>query len=495
MDKKYQRREIVKLMALSGFSLILPSCGIGAEKNPKELKEKPKKESLPAEPKKPFDYFNSQNVSYFQKDQASYAENNISFNLRIQQKPKIIALCQNSEGVQEAVQYAIENELAISVKSGGHSFEGFSSNDGGMQINLSLMNKLSWGENDTIIAQPAALLRDLYDFTLPKKKILPAGSCGTVGLGGLALGGGYGFFSRKYGLSCDHLLEASMVDGDARLIKTQDNPELLWALKGGGNGNFGIVTEMKFKSQNAPASFTRHRFKAFKLDVERANSILKIWFEESGKLPDHAFSAFVLNRKTLTILLTHYEDLDSRIDSMIHSLEVICDKTSKGGPRNLAKSLKTYYGVQYPIPFKNSSAGYYKNYAHIEKFIEPVLEKIVNGAGLIFQINTLGGKIGDDKFEEKSCYPHRKMAYLSELQAYWEEGRNPDSLLSEFDEVQNIIYENGIHRQYRNYPNLNFKNWDNAYWGEENYKELQKIKMQYDPKNRISHPQSVKPIF
>lgn len=492
MEKKYERREIIKLMGLSGFSLLLPGCSFNNGDKKKAIELNGDQGSTPIKPPKSFDYFNSENVLYFKKGDDFYAQNNVSFNLRIQQKPQVIALCKNTEGVMEAVNYSIENRLQINVKSGGHSFEGFSSNNGGMQINLSLMNKIEWLENDEIMAQPACLLKDLYDDTLPKNRILPAGSCGTVGLGGLALGGGYGFFSRKYGLTCDHLLEATMIDGNGQLVNTKDDPKLLWALKGGGNGNFGIITEMKFKTRPAPKGFTRHRFKAYNLNSERAKQILEKWFSTSKKIPNHAFSAFVLNGKTLTILLTHYEKMDGDINNMISQLAEICDKTSRGSQRKLAKSLKTYYGIQQPIYFKNSSAGYYKNFEDIANYIEEILEKVIAGSGLIYQINTLGGEINNPLYETGSSYPHRDFGYLSELQAYWDEGRNARSLISKFDEIQDLFYLNGIRRQYRNYPNLKFKGWENAYWGEQNYAELQKIKYKYDPSNRIHHPQSIK---
>ena len=196
--------------------------------------------------------------------------------------------------------------------------------------------------------------------------------------------------------------------------------------------------------------------------------------------------------KTLTILLTHYEDRTEGIDKMIKALENVCDKTSKGEPRNLEKSLKTYYGIQHPIYFKNASAGYYKDFEHIEGCIDEVLEKVISSRGLIYQVNTLGGNIAQDDFKEGSCYPHRDWPYLSELQSYWEEGQDSSKLLRAFKEVQNIFYDHGIRTQYRNYPDIDFKDWETAYYGKTNYARLQQIKHLYDPEDRIQHPQSIK---
>src|SRR6202012_2301429 len=109
---------------------------------------------------------------------------------RLSKFPLVIALCKNTQGVSEAVLYAKQNNLPIAVKSGGHSMEGFSCNNGGMVINLSLLNKVEWVDKETINVGPGCTLSNLYDNILPKGRILPGGSCGSVGIGGLVLGGG-----------------------------------------------------------------------------------------------------------------------------------------------------------------------------------------------------------------------------------------------------------------------------------------------------------------
>lgn len=498
IKENLSRREVIRLLSLAGFSLYLPACHNSTPES--TVPASPIVDSLDTSDLEQDTLVSesqsrtSPNVNYYSVEDDQYLELNNSFNLRTRKKPGIMALCENTEGVREAVLFAKQEGLEISIKSGGHSFEGFSSNDGGIQINLSLLNEINWLENEMVSIGPGCLLRDIYDELLPKNRIVPAGSCGTVGLGGLALGGGYGFFARKYGLTCDSLVEATMVDGNGIIHQTKNGEDLMWALKGGGNGNFGIVSELKFKTHPAPKFFTRHRFKAFKLDVERARTLLQEWFAYTNELPDHAFSAFVLNGKTLTLLITHYEKGDEAIQKMINKFKDLSDKASIGGERALAKSLKTYYGVQEPIFFKNASAGYYSSFSDIDTCIDKVLEKVISSRGLIYQVNTLGGNIDSKSFEDNSCYPHRALPYLSELQAYWEEGRSSESLVATFAEIQNHFYDHGIRTQYRNYPDLNFKDWETAYFGEENYPKLQKIKQRYDPENNIRHPQSIKPL-
>ena len=382
--------------------------------------------------------------------------------------------------------------MKVAVKSGGHSFEAFSSIDEGLQVNLSLMNSITLQEDHTAVLEPACLLKEIYDYLLPQKRIIPAGSCGTVGIAGLALGGGYGFFSRKYGLTCDSLLQATIVDGKGEVHTVRTGDELMWGLKGGGNGNFGVVTEMTFKTHPAPDGFTRHRFKAYKLDKARTKTLLQAYFELSAALPETCFAAFVLNYKTMVLLLTNYGPENAPLQAMIDRFTALSDKADIGTPRELAKSLRSYYGVDHPIPFKNASAGYYEGYASIESSIEEVLDKVFQKRGLIYQINTLGGNIEQEEFEANACYPHRKFPYLSELQAYWEEGQDSSTLLTNFDAIQTTLRAHGITRQYRNYPNLAWTDWEEAYYGAENYPKLQQLKQQYDPNDLFSNEQTVR---
>ena len=192
------------------------------------------------------------------------------------------------------------------------------------------------------------------------------------------------------------------------------------------------------------------------------------------------------------LLITNYGPNNEALDNMIKAFSEICDDVSIGTPKNLAESLRNYYGIEYPIYFKNASAGYYENYETIASSIDQVLDIVFRKRGLIYQINTLGGNINNPEFENESCYPHRSSPYLSELQYYWDEKKDPTALLKSFDEIQNILYENGIRKQYRNYPSLGFKDWERAYFGD-GYERLQRIKKAYDPENLFDHAQSVNP--
>lgn len=471
MQKKYNRKDFLKLALLTNAALLSTPLLAFSDKL-----------SIPGK-----------NVDYFKNGDAQYDILRKGFNKRIDKYPAVIALCKNVKGVSEAVLYARKNNLPVTIKSGGHCMEGFSCNNGGMVINLSLLNKIEWVDDHTIKVGPGCTLSQLYDAILPKGKIIPGGSCGGVGIGGLTLGGGYGLLSREFGLACDSLIEVTMVDGNGAIRNSANDKELLWACKGGGNGNFGVIAEMKFTVHKAPATLQSMRFKAFKVDAVRANNILQKWFELTQKLPVSCFSAFVLNGKTIYILLTNTKKHSPEVKEFIASLKSLTDKATTSAPQNIAKALKVFYGQKGPVYFKNASAGLYKNYDEIKGYIEEVLATVIATPRMIYQVNTLGGNIQSAELEASAAFPHRAATYFSELQTYWESPSQSSRLISKFQEVQNIFNKNGVHTQYRNYADINFKDWEHLYYGK-NYAKLQLIKNKYDPNNIIRSEQSIKNI-
>ncbi|MEO6837940.1 MAG: FAD-binding oxidoreductase [Ginsengibacter sp.] len=493
MAKKIKRKQFLKLSLLGSAGLYLNSCGLGNNKSPKivEVRKDPiLKDTVTAKvPQKII----APTFELYKKGDAQYEVLRKGFNKRIDKYPAAIAFCTTTEEVAQAVTYGIQNKLPISIKSGGHSFEGFSFNNDGLVINLSSMNKISWENENTINVEPGCRLSQLYDGILPKNKILPAGSCGSVGIGGLTLGGGYGLFSRKYGLTCDSLQEITMVDGKGNIVNSKDDPELLWSCKGGGNGNFGVITSMKFSLNDAPDFLQSHRFRIKNVELTKAQDILEKWFTITATLPLSCFSAFVLNGKSLYILLTDCEKQNEEKQKIINQLSSLVDKTTIGKQTPLPQAVKVFYGEKSPIFFKNSSAGLYKSFDDIKGCIGNVLEKITTTPDMIYQVNTLGGKIDDTGFAKQSSYSHRGQNYLSELQTYWRLPSQTDKMVKAFEEVQQIFYADGIRQQYRNYPDINLKNWESAYYGE-NYSRLQKIKNKYDTENIFRFEQSITPL-
>ncbi len=490
IQKNFTKREFIKLAGLGSIGFIFWQCyEPKKEESVQEITENSNSDLKPSPNEKI--NFTDQDVIFLNRNDEKFDELRKGFNKRFDRLPKIIAICFTAIGVQAAVQKAKTENLKVSVKSGGHSFESFSCGQDNLLVNLSNMNQIKWLDAEKVILQPACLLQEIYADFLPKKRIIPAGSCGTVGIAGLALGGGYGFFSRKYGLTCDNLTRIQMVDGNAKIQDSDENPDLIWACRGGGNGNFGVVTELEFKTHTAPDSFSSYRLKFRNLNVDRFMQLIKAWFSFTSDLRNEAFSAFVLNGKTLTVLITNYQNHSAQFESTFSELKNLADEFKPTYNQNLASALKRYYGRKDPLYFKNASAGLYNGIEDIENILPQVFEKVISKSGMIYQINTLGGEIQNPEFEKDAAYPHRNFPYLSELQSYWDNASQEKSFLDKFEEIQELFHSAGIKAQYRNYPDINFPDWENAYYGK-NYAKLQQIKSQLDPEDLFHYEQSVR---
>lgn len=208
-------------------------------------------------------------------------------------------------------------------------------------------------------------------------------------------------------------------------------------------------------------------------------------------LPVDCFSAYVLNGKTVYILLTNTGKHTAALQQAIDGLAAVSDKVTQTKPQPLAPALKVFYGQRTPQFFKNASAGLYKNFGEIEGCIKKVVDAVLTTPGMIYQVNTLGGNIINPAFEEAASFPHRACIYFSELQTYWQTEVQGVRLMNRFQDVQNIFVQHGIHTQYRNYPDINFANWESLYYGA-NYHRLQEVKNKYDPGNLFSQEQSVR---
>ena len=184
-----------------------------------------------------------------------------------------------------AVDFARSENLAVAVRGGGHSIPGFSTCDGGIVIDLSAMNAVRVDPDDrTAVAQGGATWADLDHETQAFGLAVTGGLVSSTGIAGFTLGGGIGWLMRKLGLACDNLIAADVVTADGQLVHASEdeNPELLWGLRGGG-GNFGIVTSLEFRLHPVgPMLLAGPIFFA----GDRAEEILRFYRDWVRELPD-----------------------------------------------------------------------------------------------------------------------------------------------------------------------------------------------------------------
>ena len=184
---------------------------------------------------------------------ADYTAAKNLFNSRFDDStPAAVVVVQSIDDVQRVVEFAARNGIKVAARSGGHSYIGASAANSAMIIDLrQLPGGISYDEDRGLATISAATQLDSVQTSLAAHdRSIPSGSCPTVGIAGLALGGGLGCDARRSGLTCDALVSASVVlpSGEVITASADDHADLFWALRGGGGGNFGVVTSFTFRT-------------------------------------------------------------------------------------------------------------------------------------------------------------------------------------------------------------------------------------------------------
>src|SRR3989344_9048670 len=223
--------------------------------------------------------FNGQIIT---PDDPEYDSARIVFMGGIDKHPAFIFRVKDTGDIVKAISFARKKNLEIAVRSGGHSSAGHSTTEGGIVIDLFNLKNLEINTKEKTSWADTGLTAAEYMTNADKQDLVTGfGDTGSVGIGGITLGGGIGFLVRKYGLTIDNLLSAEIVTADGRIILTDsdNHPELFWAIRGGG-GNFGIVT--KFKYRLLPISKVMGGI----LILSATEDVLKGFMNEAEKAPD-----------------------------------------------------------------------------------------------------------------------------------------------------------------------------------------------------------------
>jgi FAD/FMN-containing dehydrogenase len=217
---------------------------------------------------------------------ARYDEARRVWNGNVDRRPGLIVRCTGAADVQQAVNFARSLGLLVSVRGGGHSAPGYGTNEGGLVIDLSPMKGIRVDPDArTVSAQGGVLWREMDHETQAYGLATTGGTVSNTGITGLTLGGGLGWLMGKHGLTVDNLISADLVtaDGEFRKASAKDNPDLFWALRGGG-GNFGVVTSFEYRLH--PVTQVLGGMVIYPLD--QARDVLRFYRDFCGTLPDEA---------------------------------------------------------------------------------------------------------------------------------------------------------------------------------------------------------------
>jgi FAD/FMN-containing dehydrogenase len=209
------------------------------------------------------------------QEDIGYNDARTLYNGMIDKRPSLIAQCRDVADVISAVNFGRENGLEVAICGGGHNGAGLGSCDGGLVIDLSPMRGVRVDPaQGTVRVEGGCTWADVDHATHPFGLAVPTGFISTTGVGGLTLGGGLGYLTRRFGLTIDNLLGVDMVLADGRFItaSVEENPDLFWAVRGGG-GNFGVVSSFLFRGNPVSTVYGGPMF----WPLSQAGEVLRFW--------------------------------------------------------------------------------------------------------------------------------------------------------------------------------------------------------------------------
>jgi len=244
------RRTFCKSTLAAAVAATLPGCGSGSDSSSTIAAISAEGAELSLESAAVQEFGESLSGRIFLQGDDGYDAAKLVWNGMFDSKqPAMIAQCASTPDVVNAVNFARERNLLLSVKCGGHSLPGKSTSDGGMMIDLSQMRAVAAdAESMTMRADGGCLLGDLDVAAMAQSTITTTGIVSHTGAGGFTLGGGVGRTDRSTGLAVDNLLAATVVTASGEVVRASEdeNPDLFWGLRGGG-GNFGVATEFVYR--------------------------------------------------------------------------------------------------------------------------------------------------------------------------------------------------------------------------------------------------------
>ncbi len=407
-------------------------------------------------------------------------------------RPLAIAYCETVSDVQRCVRWCARNHVRPAARSGGHSYGGYSSVGDGLVIDVSRLDRVDASGGTARIGAGAAL-GDVYRRLAADGVTVPAGSCPSVGIAGLALGGGVGFSARKLGLTCDSLEALTIVtaDGRARTCSAGTNPDLFWASRGGGGGNFGVVTALTLATHPVSSVTTYSATWPW----PRAAAVVDAWQRFAPDAPDELFSVCRLEtapggprigssgqlfgseatlRSLLAPLLAAGEPTQLAVVERPY-LEAV--SFFAGGPGRATFAAKSDY-VRGLLPR-----------AGIEILVRAIEARQSAGGTADILLDSYGGAINRVP-PAATAFVHRRERFSLQEIASWSPGRPAGPSLAWLRALHGALRPHVSGFAYQNYIDPELTTWRHAYYGA-NYGRLKRVKRAVDPTNLFRFRQSI----
>jgi hypothetical protein len=403
-------------------------------------------------------------------------------------RPALIARCMSADDVGKAVTFARERDLLTAVRGGGHSWPGKSMCDDGLVIDLSQMHAVTVDEQaQRARAQGGALLGQLDAAALDKGLVTTAGVVSHTGVGGYTLGGGFGRLNRKYGLTIDNLTGARIVtaDGRVRWVNADEEPDLFWALRGGG-GNFGVVTEFEYQLH----PFDRNVLSgSIVWPIDALRDLLEFYAEWSEGLSDEMYvgptTATTPDGVRVTMMDVVYNGDPAAGEKELEPLRKI------GTPIQDGVKVQDYTFLQTvnDVPFGHGIRSYAKN-GMVREWTQGLVDTMIDADDpRVFVGNHVAGGAVKRVGELDTAWPHRNAEIMIVIAGGWMDPAQDDELIAACRAYYKALepHLGGY------YDNIDFDGAEAAGNYGPAYPRLQSIKGQYDPGNLFRLNSNIEP--
>ncbi|MEY9962764.1 FAD/FMN-containing dehydrogenase [Streptacidiphilus sp. MAP12-16] len=436
--------------------------------------------------------------------------------------PCAVAYVASAQDVATCLAFARRFGVPVTARSGGHSYAGWSSGSG-LVLDVGKLNGVSssGGAGGTAVVGAGARLIDVYTDLAARGVTVPAGSCPTVGVTGLTLGGGVGVTGRAYGLTCDSLTGAEVVTADGRIreVSAHSDADLFWALRGGGGGNFGVVTSLSFRTH--PAADCSYGFLSW--PWSRAAAVIRAWQAWAPSAPDALWANLHLlvwaDGRTQLGSTVNYLGPQSELSNLVDRLSVAPSTTSLHS-RSYLQTMQVMGGVlgwsqaasHLPgsLPGQNPSGQVTRESygARSDVFTRPLsatgaaalvsaVERYSRtgpqGGSAAVAFDALGGAINRVGAAD-TAFVHRNGLFMAQYTANYPVGvvggTGADRSWAWLDGVWNAMRPYASGEAYQNYIDPKLTGWEQAYYGA-NAARLRAVKRSYDPGGLFRFPQSV----
>jgi FAD/FMN-containing dehydrogenase len=437
-------------------------------------------------------------------DDPNYDEVRAIWNAMIERWPAVIVQCADTDDVTHTISFARENWLEISIRGAGHNIAGNAVCDRGVMIDLSTMiNVRVDAEKRRAYVEPGATLGDFDKAVQAKRLATPVGVNSTTGIAGLTLGGGFGWLTRKYGMTVDNLVSAEVVTADGNKIRASENEnaDLFWAIRGGG-GNFGVVTEFEFALHPVgseilaglivfPFSQAKQVLTKYREFVESAPEELNVWvvLRQAPPLP---FLPVKVHGKEVVVLPVFYAGDIAEGEKLIKPLRSFGDTH---GEHIGAQPYVEWQQAFDPL-LTRGARNYWKSHNFTE-LSDEALDTLIEFAGKLptSQCEIFIGLIAGAANRvppDAMAYFHRDVKFVLNVHGRWDDVAEDEICITWAREFFQASAPYASAGAYVNFMTEEESDRVAAVYGS-NYERLVQIKNQYDPKNIFHLNQNIKP--